>query len=156
MRGVKRVNLRDAPFLCRQIYADGQGGKLLKSEKHNLRGKPDYIYKSIITGRLIPMELKSSEVDDMPNYGDLMQLAAYFLIIEDAMGSPRPKKGYLRYKNAMFKVKNTARLRRNLLSVVEDMREMLATGEGSANPSFVNCRYCVARGTVCEFTSKST
>ena len=150
MRGVKQVRLRDAPFLCRQIYADGKSGKLLKSEKHDLRGKPDFIFQNIITGRPVPMELKSGEVDDMPHLGDLMQLAAYFLIIEDAMGA-RPKKGYLRYKNAMFKVKNTVRLRRALLAVVADMREMLVTGEGEANSSFVNCRYCAAKGTVCEF-----
>jgi CRISPR-associated exonuclease Cas4 len=150
MRGIKQVKLRDAPFLCRQIYADGKGGKMLCCEKHNLRGKPDFVFKKIITGRLVPMELKSGEVDGAPHYGDIMQLAAYFLIIEDAMGA-KPKKGYLRYKNAMFKVKNTARLRKALLNVVADMREMLVTGEGEANPSFVNCRYCIARGTVCEF-----
>ena len=151
MKGVKQVAMRDFPFLCRQIYADGQGGKLLRCQKHDLRGKPDYIYKNIITGRIVPMELKSGEVDDTPHYGDLMQLAAYFLIIESAMDK-KPKKGYLRYKNAMFKVKNTAKLRKTLLNVVADMREMLATGEGKANPSFVNCRHCVAKGTVCEFS----
>ena len=151
MRGVKQVSLRDAPFLCRQIYVDGQGAKMLRSEKHDLRGKPDYIFKNIITRRIVPMELKSGEVADGPHHGDIMQLAAYFLIIEEAMGA-RPKFGYLRYKNAMFKVKNTLRLRKALLATVADMREMLATGKGQANPSFVNCRYCAARGTVCEFS----
>ena len=153
MRGIKQVKLKDAPFLCRQIYADGKGGKMLRCEKHNLRGKPDYIFRNIITGRFVPMELKSGQVDDAPHHGDLMQLAAYFLIIEDAMGVA-PKKGYLRYKNAMFKVKNTVRLRKALLNVVADMRKMLVTGEGQANPSFVNCRYCVAKDTVCEFALK--
>jgi len=149
IRGIKQVALRDAPFLCRQIYADGRGNKLLHCEKHDLRGKPDYIYKSIITGRLVPMELKSGQVDNAPNHGDLMQLAAYFLIIESHYGA-RPKKGFLRYKNAMFRVKNTRGLRKALLTVLADMRGMLETGEGQANPSFVNCRHCVARGTVCE------
>ncbi|MDR2183544.1 MAG: Dna2/Cas4 domain-containing protein [Clostridiales bacterium] len=151
MRGIRQVKLKDAPFLCRQIYADGQGGRLLHSEKHNLRGKPDFIFKNIITGRLVPMELKSGEVESTPHHGDIMQLAAYFLIVEDTMGA-RPKVGYLRYKNAMFKVKNTSRLRRALLDIVADMRRMLITGEGEANPSFARCRYCAARGTVCEFT----
>jgi len=149
MRGVTQVTLRDAPFLCRRIYADGKGGKLLRSEKYHLRGKPDYVYRNIVTGRLVPMELKSGEGDNGPRHGDLMQLIAYFLIIEDAMGK-RPRVGFLRYKNAMFKVKNTARLRKALLAVVADMREMLETGHGQANPSFVNCRYCAAKGTVCE------
>ena len=87
MKGVKQVSLRDAPFLCRQIYADGQGVKMLRSEKHDLRGKPDYIFKNIFTRRLVPMELKSGEVADGPHHGDIMQLAAYFLIIEEAMGA---------------------------------------------------------------------
>ena len=149
-RGIKQISIRDRPFLCRPVYQDGKGGKLLRSEKHNLRGKPDFIFKNMLTGRLVPMELKSGEIADTPRHGDIMQLAAYFLIIEEAMGV-RPKKGYLRYKNAMFKIKNTARLRRALLAVVADMRQMLATGEGQANPSFAHCRYCAANGTVCEF-----
>ncbi|MCL2376209.1 MAG: Dna2/Cas4 domain-containing protein [Defluviitaleaceae bacterium] len=150
MKGIRQVSVKDRPFLCRPIYQDGKGGKLLRSEKHNLRGKPDFVFKNIITGRLVPMELKSGEVEDEPRHGDIMQLAAYFLIIEEAMGK-RPKKGYLRYKNAMFKIKNTARLHKALLAVVGDMRKMLITGAGEANPSFVHCRYCVANGTVCEF-----
>lgn len=150
MRGIRQVSIKDKPFLCRSVYKDGKGGKVLRSERYDLRGKPDFIYKNIITGRFIPMEIKSGEIDDTPHHGDIMQLAAYFLIIEDAMGK-RPRKGYIRYKNTMFKIKNTARLRKTLLAVVGDMRQMLVTGVGEANPSFAHCRYCVANGTVCEF-----
>ena len=137
-------------FFYRCIYEDGRGGKLLYSQKHNLRGKPDFIYKNIFTGGFIPVELKSGDISDSPRHGDMMQLAAYFLIIEDAMGK-RPKKGYLRYKNATFKVKNTSKLRKMLLTIVQDMRKMLETGTGHAAPSFVHCRYCVAKDTVCDF-----
>jgi len=151
MKGIKQVALRDAPLFCRKIYADGKGGNLLYYERHNLRGKPDYVYRNIFTRRPVPMELKSRELkEDAPQYSDLMQLVAYFLITEDAMGL-RPRVGYLRYKNAMFKIKNTLRLRKELLGIIADMRQMLETGEGQANPSFVNCRYCVAKETVCEF-----
>ena len=146
---IKEIRVKDRPFLCLVVYADGMGCKLLYSVKDNLRGKPDFIFKSRITGRLIPMELKSGKAGGEPNYGDVMQLAAYFVIIEEAMGK-RPKKGYLRYKNAMFAVKNSGRLRKELRAVLADMRNMLGNGEGKASPSFVNCRYCVARDTVCE------
>jgi len=139
-------------YFHRCIYEDGRGGKLLHSPKYNLRGKPDFIFKNILTGGLVPMELKSGEADGAPRRGDIMQLAAYFLIIEDTMNK-RPRKGYLRYKNAKFKVRNTSRLRKELLDVVQDMRKMLATGEGRANPSFAHCRHCVARYTVCERSS---
>ena len=147
---IKETKIKDRPFLCRTVYADGMGCKLLYSVKDNLRGKPDFIFKSRITGRLLPMELKSGKVDGEPNYGDVMQLAAYFVIIEEAMGK-RPKKGYLRYQNAMFVVKNSGRLRKELKAVLANMRNMLENGEGEADPSFVNCRYCVARDTVCEY-----
>ena len=151
--GVKRVVLRDSPRFCRLIYSDGQGATLLKSHKHGLQGKPDFIFQSRFGRRLIPMELKSGKTPtDGPFFGDLMQLAAYFLIIEESHGK-RPKRGLLRYKDGMYVVKNTARRRRELRKIAADMRAMLETGQGMANPSFVQCRYCVARDTVCEFTS---
>lgn len=149
MMSIKRVKIKDKPFLCRLIYADGKGSKLLKCDKHNLRGKPDMIYRNIITGRLIPIELKSGDAD-APNLGDIMQLATYFLLIQSYYGA-RPKFGFLRYKNSMFKIKNTRQIRNDLLDTINDMRQMLNTGEGLANPSFVNCKYCIARATVCKF-----
>ena len=123
----------------------------MRSTRHDLRGKPDFIFRSRITGRPAPMELKSGRVAGQPRHGDIMQLVAYFVIIEDAMGK-RPKRGYLRYQNAMFVIKNSTKRRRELYAVLADMRNMLKTGEGHANPSFVHCRHCVARGTVCEIS----
>jgi len=149
-QGIKQISIKDSPFLHRLIYKDGKGVKLLHSEKYNLRGKPDLIFKNIITGRFVPMELKSGQITDDLRHGDIMQLTAYFLIIEDVMGR-RPRVGYLRYQNAMFKIKNNRKRRKALLRITAEMRKMLLTGEGQANPSFVNCRYCIAKNTVCEF-----
>lgn len=146
--GIKQIRLKDRPLFCRLVYSDLRGGGLLKSEKHDLRGKPDLVFQSRFTGRPTPMELKSGEVEKGPHYGDVMQLVAYFVIVEEAMGK-RPKRGFLRYKNAMFVVKNSGRRRRELFGILADMRKMLETGEGSANPSFVRCRHCLARDTVC-------
>lgn len=146
-------------FGYKTIYSDTKdkfSGKdvksnILDSEKYGLRGKPDYIFKSKFSKSLIPIELKSGSVKDekRPYQGDLMQLVAYFLIIEDVYGI-RPRQGRIIYKDAMFIVKNSYSLKRELLSTVASMRKMLVTGEGEARPSFIKCRYCICNGTVCE------
>ena len=143
-------SLRRAPLFYKIFYAEG---KLLKSEKYALKGRPDIIFRNIITGRLIPAELKSGRADknspQLPKIGDKMQLVAYFLLAEEVYGI-RPKKGYLQYADCLFVIKNTKKLRQELLQILEDMRDMYISGSGYAEPSFVKCRYCIAKNTVCE------
>lgn len=126
--------------------------KLLHSKKYDINGKPDYIYKNKKNGMLLPVELKSGAIGDLldPRPGDLMQLAAYFLIIEDIF-EIRPIKGILIYKDAMFIVRNTNKLKKDTLSIIKDMREMLITGEQEANSNFATCKSCICRNTVCEY-----
>lgn len=143
-------------FGAQTIYNDEDGGKLLKSDKYDLQGKPDYIFQTLISGAYIPVELKSTRLKEdqlIPHQGDLMQLAAYFLIIEDLYGK-RPKEGRLIYKNRMFIIKNTRSLRRQLNGYLKEMRQMIKTGKGEADPSFPKCRNCVCRGTVCEWNKE--
>lgn len=147
IKGIKKVRPKKRPFFCKLIYNDG---KILTSHYHNLRGRPDVIFSRFLTGGLLPMEIKSGEAKDMPYYGDVMQLVAYFVIIEEVFGR-KPRKGFLRYCNAMFVIKNSKKRRKELLQTVQDMRRMLETSQGTAAPSFVRCRHCVARDTVCEF-----
>lgn len=135
------------------IYSDQGQNKLLVSEKYNLQGKPDYIFKTRLTGKYIPVEIKSTQLkedEEYPHEGDLMQLVAYFLIIEDVYHR-RPKNGRLIYKNRMFIVKNTRKLRRQLKNYLREMRRMLETGKGEAFPDFPKCRNCVCQGTVCQW-----
>ena len=63
----------------------------------------------------------------------------------------RPKEGRLVYNNYMFIIKNTRSLRRKVKQILADMRDMLKTGEQNVNPSYVKCRYCICRDTVCEY-----
>lgn len=125
--------------------------KLLTSEHYGLSGKPDCILKSRLGKSLVPVEYKSGSATkhDAPFYGDLMQLAAYFLIIEDYFGV-RPKFGRLVYSDIMFQIKNTKKLRNAVLETVENMKGMLDGDEYDAEPSYVKCRYCICRMTVCE------
>lgn len=138
---------------AQMIYSDEDDNKLLVSEKYDLQGKPDYIFQTLFGGSYIPVELKSTKLKDDENYpreGDLMQLVAYFLIIEDVYGK-RPKQGRLIYKNRMFIIKNTRALRRQINKYLKEMRQMINTGKGVAEPSFPKCRNCVCRETVCEW-----
>lgn len=153
-----KIGVRGARIIYTDQYEnkkdpDVEYGSILYSEKYNLRGKPDYIFEKKISKNLIPLELKSGSIkeeDIKPHEGDLMQLAAYFLIIED-LYNQRPKEGRLVYSNYMFIIKNTWQLRRKTKKILADMRDMLKTGEQNVNPSYIKCRYCICRETVCEY-----
>ncbi len=127
--------------------------KILYSEKYNIQGKPDFVYKKF--NKCYVIELKSGTIknENMPHTGDLLQLVAYFLIIEDLYGY-KVKKGKLIYSDYSFVVYNTRYLRKYLLRTLKNMRNMLKTGEGEANCSFVHCKYCMCRQTVCDFYNK--
>jgi CRISPR-associated exonuclease Cas4 len=129
--------------------------KVLESEKYNLTGKPDFVFKHWRKKIFIPVEIKSGKAGDRqaPYDGDLMQLVAYFLIIEESFGG-KVKKGKLVYKDKMFIIKNSRELQKRLFDLLDDMRLMLKTGEGTPNKSFINCKHCTNNGTVCEHTNE--
>ena len=126
--------------------------KLLISESFGLQGKPDSIYQK--NNRIVPVELKSASAGKLgePRETDVMQLAAYFIIIYEVYGI-KPRCGYLVYSDCVFKIKNSSGLTKKLFRTVNEMRKMLATGYGAANDSFITCRHCICRGTVCEWSN---
>lgn len=143
------------------LYTDQKGdfdrtkvvvSEMIVSDKYGLRGKPDYIYINKSKTDLIPVELKSGKIKDnkTPYIGDMMQLIAYFLMIEDKL-TIKPREGRIIYKDYMFIIKNTKEFREHLLKTMEDMNNMLDTGESDVSPSFVKCKHCMCNGTVCEF-----
>lgn len=158
---IQKLTARDDVRGYALIYADqkqgGKGeedfGKLLYSAKYELQGKPDYVFQSPILKKIVPVELKSGSIDeeDMPHHGDLLQLGAYFLILEDVYGQ-KPPFGRIVYQDYMFEIKNTAKIRNEVLDIMKEMREMLQYGVGKAKPSFAHCRPCVCNGTVCQFS----
>ncbi len=137
------------------FYTDEKGAKLLKAPECHLQGKPDYIFKKHITGQLIPFEIKSGQCkEDLPHEGDLMQLVAYFLIIEEVYQCKVPY-GRLVYKNKTFTVRHTKRLRHQLKNTIREMQTMYEK-EGvckrEAQPSYIKCKNCVCKETVCEWS----
>lgn len=135
------------------FYADDKNkeaeitSKKLVSHKYNISGKPDYIFRR--RNNYIPVELKSGKIGDNehPRAGDLMQLVAYFIIIEENFG--KVPYGKLIYSDSMFIIKNTKKLKKQLIKNTKSMRKMLKTGIGEKEPSFVKCKYCICKGTVC-------
>lgn len=137
------------------IYADEKGTKLLVAEHLELQGKPDFIFETWLLKRYIPLEIKSGKLtEEEPHPGDVYQLVAYFLIIEEVYGK-RPPYGKLVYANKTFTIRNTAKLRGNLHRTMKQMRQML---EGDyapvATPDFMKCKHCVCKDTVCEWQGR--
>ncbi len=151
MKNKKELGVRGA----RPIYSDEKGTKLLKAEQLQLQGKPDYIFETWFLKKLIPLEIKSGILkEDVPHLGDLYQLAAYFLIIKEVYGK-KPPYGKLVYANKTFKIKNTYRLRKQVLKTLKEMRGMLEEARWpQAEPSFVKCKHCVCKMTVCEWNEE--
>ena len=143
------------------IYSDKRGkpmrgvdyGTLLRADVYGLTGKPDMIYRKRIGRGLMPVELKSGAIRGagMPHEGDLLQLAAYFLIMEEAYGI-RPKQGRIVYADGAFRVRNTRRLRAEVLRTLARMRRMFDAGIDAEQPNsaYASCRYCMCKQTVCE------
>lgn len=134
------------------IYTDEKGTKLLVAKKLQLQGKPDYIFQTWILGRYIPLEIKSGKInDDQPHPGDVYQLIAYFLIIQEVYGK-KPPYGKLVYANKTFKIRNTAKARRKVYQAMGQMRKMIEGHHNPvATPDFVKCKHCVCKDTVCEW-----
>jgi CRISPR-associated exonuclease Cas4 len=146
---------------CKMIYADSsmgveddsvEKGRILYSRKLDIQGKPDFLFKHSITGRIIPVEIKSGAIreEEMPHEGDLMQLCCYFYMASEEFGR-KVKYGKIIYSDYMFEIKNTAKLRRKLKKTIIRMRKMLSGSREAANPDYVKCRHCVCAGTVCEY-----
>jgi CRISPR-associated protein Cas4 len=112
------------------IYDDvsGLAQELLFSEPLNLCGKPDYLLKDR-SGAVVPVEVKSGNAPrgGEPYESHLMQLAVYFLLIEDALDCT-PSHGLIRYRDRSLQVENTDELRERLFEVIDRMRAVLIGG----------------------------
>jgi len=111
----------------------GQARGQFFSKRLLMAGKPDYLMKDR-NGNLIPVEVKSGNAPrtGRPYESHLMQLAAYFLLIEDVLQRPAPY-GLIRYRNRTLRVANTNELRERLMDVIAQMRALLARGAAHRN-----------------------
>ncbi|HET7089160.1 MAG TPA: CRISPR-associated protein Cas4 [Anaerolineae bacterium] len=128
------------------IYSDtrawGPVEKPLFSSAYRIAGKPDYLVKD---GRaIVPVEVKSSRVPpNGPHASHIMQLAAYFLLVEETHGR-RPPYGIVKYADGTLSIEHTDRLRSSLLDMLDEMR--LAASENEAHRSHSDPRRCANCG----------
>ena len=96
--------------------------KPLFARRIGLTGKPDYLLE--LRGRTIPVEVKPGRRAARPYESDLMQLAAYCLLVEETSGEAPPY-GLLRYAERTFRLDYTSQVRDELLTLLDEMRAAL-------------------------------
>ncbi len=133
------------PFGARIVYADtGAWEKVEKplfSERYRLTGKPDYLVEE--NAAIIPVEVKPNRTASAPRESDVMQLAAYALLVAETFaGKPAPY-GLLKYRDVVFRIEMTEALRDGLLTLVAEMRVDRAAREVSRSHREPHrCRAC--------------
>jgi CRISPR-associated exonuclease Cas4 len=142
--------------------------KPLYSKRYGLAGKPDYIVEHPGTARhssprssktlsgangaaewggrwngaVIPVEVKPTRVSPQPRESDVMQLAAYALLVEESRGTRVPH-GLLKYRDRVFQIEFTAELRARLMALLDEMREnATAVGVARSHTEPRRCRAC--------------
>lgn len=85
-----------------------------------LTGRPDYLLQH--AGKLIPVEVKSQQVDAGPYDSHIFQLAAYCLLV-DRQYKNRPGFGILHYPNRTYEIEFTPQLEAKLIILLEEMRK---------------------------------
>jgi CRISPR-associated exonuclease Cas4 len=123
------------------VYEDTSGADsaVLFSAHYGLRGKPDYLLEE--DEGLVPVEVKSSHAprNGQPYASHLMQLAAYFLLVEEEFDQP-VLYGLIRYRDRTLRIENSDELRAELLAVLAEMRAILQAG--TAQRSHNQARRC--------------
>lgn len=115
----------------------------LLAPRAGLVGKPDYVIET--RGRLVPIEVKPGRHAAAPYESDLMQLAAYCLLLEEALGQPPPY-GLLRYAHHTFRLDYTPAVREALLALLEQMRaDQRAADVARSHDQAARCRACGLR-----------
>jgi CRISPR-associated exonuclease Cas4 len=132
------------PFNARIVYSDTgaweQVEKPLFSRTYALTGKPDYIIEE--NGATIPIEVKPNRVAPAPYESDVMQLAAYALLIEESFGV-YPPHGLLKYRDTMFQIDFTDDLRTHLIDLMDTMRrDWVAQDVARSHAEPARCRAC--------------
>ena len=104
--------------------------RVLRSPRYGLSGKPDYLVEE--RGRIVPVELKPTRRSARPWLRDVVQLAAYCLLLEET--EPQfAGYGYLRYAGRTFRIDFTDSLRAELLRTLAALRADLSTVDVDPN-----------------------
>jgi CRISPR-associated exonuclease Cas4 len=133
----------------RVIYADtstwGKVEKPLYDPVLGLTGKPDYLVER--GDEIIPVEVKSRQVDQAPYDAHIYQLGAYCMLVEHVYGK-RPRYGILHYTNRTFAIDYTPELEaavRQVMTAMQAQRKEAARSHESPQ----RCNRCGFRS-ICD------
>lgn len=115
--------------------------KPLIARRLGLVGKPDYLIE--LRGHIIPVEVKPGRRALRPYESDLMQLAAYCVLVEEVEGAAPPY-GLLRYAEQTFRLDYSERMRAEVLALLDEMRAALA--DADCDRSHDDVRRCLGCG----------
>jgi CRISPR-associated exonuclease Cas4 len=124
------------------VYSDmgpSEPGPPLRSERHGLAGRPDYIVRRGRT--MIPVEVKPGRRAPEPYESDVLQLAAYCLLVSEAAGRRAPY-GLLRYRDTTFRIPYTRQLEQRLLDTLDNIRTEMPAAPDRSHDDPVRCRRC--------------
>ncbi len=132
------------PVGAKIVYADTGAWRRvdepLFSRRYGLTGKPDYVVEQ--NNAVIPIEVKPNRTAQEPRESDVMQLAAYGLLVKEWRGLAPPY-GLLKYRDVVFQIDFNDELYGELLAVMDAMRRDLGEREVArhhAEPA--RCRAC--------------
>ncbi len=135
----RRTGLPWAPVRYQDTYGRAVQQPLF-ARQVGLAGKPDYVLE--VRGRTIPVEVKPGRHAARPYESDLMQLAAYCLLVEETSGMAPPY-GLLRYAERTFRLDYTPQVRAHVLALLETMRAALDGRPcGRSHDDARRCRGC--------------
>jgi CRISPR-associated exonuclease Cas4 len=137
---------RRAGLRGRIIASDGpvsRPSRVLRSARHGISGKPDYLV--VEGGSVAPVELKPSRDSDRPWLRDVVQLAAYCLLVEETH-ERFAGYGYLRYSHRTFRIEFTDTMRAEVLRTAEALRgDLTATDVDPNHTDPRRCARCALR-----------
>ena len=111
-------------------YVGEKDSKEFVSEKYGLRGKPDYVIEK--EGEYIPVEEKTGRVPKGPLFSHMIQIIAYCMLIEDAMGR-KPSYGILKYNENVYRITYDKNLREVVLQLRDNILHAMKEGEVHRN-----------------------
>jgi CRISPR-associated exonuclease Cas4 len=143
LAGALRLRARTGLPWAPVSYQDTAGHapqKPLVARRLGLVGRPDYLVE--LHGRTIPLEVKPGRRALAPYESDLMQLAAYCVLVEETTGHAPPY-GLLRYAGQTFRLDYTPGVRADLLALLDEMRAALDAPDCQrSHDDAPRCRAC--------------
>ena len=125
----------------RVVESDGpvaRPARVMRSAKYGIAGKPDYLI--VEKGLVAPVEVKPTRESERPWLRDVVQLAAYCLLVDETH-LHFAGYGYLRYANRTFRIEFTDTMRSELLRTAERLRADLSADD--VDPDHDDPRRCV-------------